>query len=381
MKKRDVKKKNILSSTSKPDLQFVLSSLLSSQLDADRMDYLLRDSWYTGAKYGSIDLSRTISAMSLAINPENDQFCVCVGRRYLVDIENCLLGRYQMHKEVYYHSIKCEMEQVISRILVRAKWLYEHNKLENAGMLPEAIKVMFSGQELTISQYTSLDDNLMHYLFWNWMQSKDPELSALCDTLINRKKYTKISLRKRIDVKHFKAELSELMVKQGYEADIEKESFLLTVDDDLNMYKTKKENIFVQDEFGSLLDIGEVSQVLNFKEKEEKAYIFINFDMIESKYKDERLGQKIRNLAEKYRSRNQVEREAKYIVDSPDVWKEVYDVISSMNGYRIHEKGINDQTDVYYDTEDKLLKENDITLRIRTIRRKTYLYSENTIEK
>ena len=367
MKKRDVKKKNILSSTSKPDLQFVLSSLLSSQLDADRMDYLLRDSWYTGAKYGSIDLSRTISAMSLAINPENDQFCVCVGRRYLVDIENCLLGRYQMHKEVYYHSIKCEMEQVISRILVRAKWLYEHNKLENAGMLPEAIKVMFSGQELTISQYTSLDDNLMHYLFWNWMQSKDPELSALCDTLINRKKYTKISLRRKTDVNHFKAELSELMERQGYEADIEKEAFLLTVDDDLNMYKTQKENIFVQDEFGSLLDIGKVSQVLNFEKKEEKGYIFINFDMIESKYKDEGLGQKIRNLTEKYRSRNQVEREAKYIVDSKDVWKEVYDVISSMNGYRIHDKGINDQTDVYYDTEDKLLKKNDITLRIRTI--------------
>ena len=99
LKKQEVKQIPFNKSTKKLDLQFVLSSLLSSQLDADRMDYMLRDAWYTGAKYGTIDLSRTINSMSLAINPENDQFCVCVEERYLVDIENCLLGRYQMHKE------------------------------------------------------------------------------------------------------------------------------------------------------------------------------------------------------------------------------------------------------------------------------------------
>ena len=184
LKKQEVKQIPFNKSTKKLDLQFVLSSLLSSQLDADRMDYMLRDAWYTGAKYGTIDLSRTINSMSLAINPENDQFCVCVEERYLVDIENCLLGRYQMHKEVYYHSIKCEMEEVIGRILRQVKKLYEEKKLKNVDQLPEAIRMMFAEEEFDIMKYISLDDNIMYYLFENWMNDEDPELKALCSTCL-----------------------------------------------------------------------------------------------------------------------------------------------------------------------------------------------------
>lgn len=161
LKKQEVKEKSFDGSAQTLNLQFVLSSLLSSQLDADRMDYMLRDSWYTGAKYGTIDLSRTINSMSLAINPENDCFCVCVGERYLVDIENCLLGRYQMHKEVYYHSIKCEMEEVISKILLRAKILYRAGKLRDADQLPDAVKIMFEGRTFDVTKYILLDDNII----------------------------------------------------------------------------------------------------------------------------------------------------------------------------------------------------------------------------
>lgn len=365
LKKQEVKQKPFNKSTKKLDLQFVLSSLLSSQLDADRMDYMLRDSWYTGAKYGTIDLSRTINSMSLAINPENDQFCVCVEERYLVDIENCLLGRYQMHKEVYYHSIKCEMEEVIGCILRQAKKLYEEKRLKNAEQLPEAIRMMFAKEKFDILKYISLDDNIMYYLFENWMNDEDPELKALCNTLINRNKYKKIVVKRETDIDNFKQELTEILQKTNPDATAEKEVFLLTVKDKLKMYKNMKENILIQDRFGNLLDIGEVSEILNFGRTEEKNYIFINFDLVKEKYKD--LYVAIKRLTEKYRSRNQVEREAKYVVDSTDLWNKVKDEISGMNGYVIEEQGKKEQIDTYYDTKEETLKKNDITLRIRKI--------------
>lgn len=365
LKKQEVKQIPFNKSTKKLDLQFVLSSLLSSQLDADRMDYMLRDAWYTGAKYGTIDLSRTINSMSLAINPENDQFCVCVEERYLVDIENCLLGRYQKHKEVYYHSIKCEMEEVIGRILRQVKKLYEEKKLKNVDQLPEAIRMMFAEEEFDIMKYISLDDNIMYYLFENWMNDEDPELKALCSTLINRNKYKKIVVKRETDIDNFKQEVTEILRKANPDATAENEAFLLTVKDKLKMYKNMKENILIQDRFGNLLDIGEVSEILNFGRTEEKNYIFINFDLVKEKYKD--LYVAIKRLTEKYRSRNQVEREAKYVVDSTDLWDKVKDEIIGMNGYVIEEQGKKEQIDTYYDTKEGTLKKNDITLRIRKI--------------
>lgn len=365
LKKQEVKQIPFNKSTKKLDLQFVLSSLLSSQLDADRMDYMLRDAWYTGAKYGTIDLSRTINSMSLAINPENDQFCVCVEERYLVDIENCLLGRYQMHKEVYYHSIKCEMEEVIGRILRQVKKLYEEKKLKNVDQLPEAIRMMFAEEEFDILKYISLDDNIMYYLFENWMNDEDPELKALCSTLINRNKYKKIVVKRETDIDNFKQEVTQILRKANPDATAENEAFLLTVKDKLKMYKNMKENILIQDRFGNLLDIGEVSEILNFGRTEEKNYIFINFDLVKEKYKD--LYVAIKRLTEKYRSRNQVEREAKYVVNSTDLWDKVKDEISGMNGYVIEEQGKKEQIDTYYDTKEGTLKKNDITLRIRKI--------------
>lgn len=373
LKKQEVKEKSFDGSAQTLNLQFVLSSLLSSQLDADRMDYMLRDSWYTGAKYGTIDLSRTINSMSLAINPENDCFCVCVGERYLVDIENCLLGRYQMHKEVYYHSIKCEMEEVISKILLRAKILYRAGKLRDAEQLPDAVKIMFEGRAFDVTKYILLDDNIMHYLFWKWTQDEDPELAELCDTLINRNKYTKFVVKSEVDIDNFKQELTEILRKEGYNTTAEEEVFLLTICDKLKMYKSNKENILIQDEFGNLHDIGKVSKVLNFgveekeKRQEEKNYIFINFHLVEQKYKNQKLCDRIKRLTEKYKSRNQVEREAKYIVDSSSVWNEVQEKIIEMNGYSINPMGTKEQIDVYYDTDDGLLKNHDITLRIRKV--------------
>lgn len=91
-------KKTIL--LEKIDIFSVLSSLISSQLDADRLDYLVRDAYNCGVSFGKIDIQRIISALSLTVY--DNQYYVCVPEKYIGDIEDYLLARYHMQSVVYY---------------------------------------------------------------------------------------------------------------------------------------------------------------------------------------------------------------------------------------------------------------------------------------
>lgn len=111
----------------KIDIFSVLSSLISSQLDADRLDYLVRDAYNCGVSFGKIDIQRIISALSLTVY--DNQYYVCVPEKYIGDIEDYLLARYHMQSVVYYHDMKVQMEQIIQKIFSRAQKLHEENKL------------------------------------------------------------------------------------------------------------------------------------------------------------------------------------------------------------------------------------------------------------
>ena len=93
-----------------------LAQLVSSQLDVDRMDYLLRDSLMTGAKYGIYDLEWIINA--LAIDEEHDR--IYVAARGLYAVEEYLQARYYMFRQVYFHRTLRSAEAVLRSILRRA---------------------------------------------------------------------------------------------------------------------------------------------------------------------------------------------------------------------------------------------------------------------
>src|SRR5687767_5333985 len=98
-----------------------LAQLVSSQLDVDRMDYLLRDSLMTGAKYGIYDLEWIINA--LAIDEEGDR--IYVAARGLYAVEEYLQARYYMFRQVYFHRSLRSAEAVLRSILRRALALLE----------------------------------------------------------------------------------------------------------------------------------------------------------------------------------------------------------------------------------------------------------------
>jgi hypothetical protein len=370
-KEREVKNNKVDVRTSKKiDLFFILSSLISSQLDADRMDYLLRDSFFTGVPLGQFDISRLIKSLTITVHKDN--FYVCVLEKYLPIIEDYLLARYQMHGQVYYHNFKCQMELVVKKILRRAYELYNHKLLEKA-YLPEAIVSIFECREITVKEYIDLDDSVLISLFSKWKRHNDEILSALCTVFIDRKKYTQLELLDNTDtdIEEFKKELIEVLQTYNYKVtDLNDEYFWLENKVKHVIYKDLKDNIWVLRNNGTISDLFKIAQIVTEDMKGDKNMVFINTELLkfikEIGGKQSAATDDIKNLVKLYNTRNHIEIEKKYIVPASNIFDKVLTVLKNWGEYEIAEPDtVTKQEDYYYDTDDKILYSSNKTLRIR----------------
>src|SRR3989475_11133559 len=143
-----------------------LAQLVSSQLDVDRMDYLLRDSLMTGAKYGIYDLEWIINA--LAIDEEGDR--IYVAARGLYAVEEYLQARYYMFRQVYFHRTLRSAEAVLRSILRRALELVE--KAEPVWCAPgTSFEKILHRQELSITEHLEMDDSDVIFHMKQWQHS------------------------------------------------------------------------------------------------------------------------------------------------------------------------------------------------------------------
>ncbi|KMY42920.1 hypothetical protein AC622_00445 [Bacillus sp. FJAT-27916] len=152
-------------------------SLISSQLDADRMDYLLRDAYFTGVSYGQFDMERILRVM----RPTEEQ--VVFKQSGMHAVEDYIMSRYQMYWQVYFHPVTRSAEVILTKILHRAKELYKENyhfKHE-----PYHFNSLFT-HTVTLQDYLKLDDAVMLYYFQQWEEEEDPILSDLCRRFNNR---------------------------------------------------------------------------------------------------------------------------------------------------------------------------------------------------
>ena len=131
-----------------PNKQVV--QLISSQIDVDRMDYLLRDSFYTGASYGQFDLTRILRVIRPVENG------IAFQRNGMHAVEDYVVSRYQMYMQVYFHPASRAMEVLLQNLLKRAKFLYEDQKdffkLTSPNLLP------FFEKRFILQDYLALDD-------------------------------------------------------------------------------------------------------------------------------------------------------------------------------------------------------------------------------
>ncbi|HYR77333.1 MAG TPA: HD domain-containing protein [Pyrinomonadaceae bacterium] len=177
---------SIIEGTFKPA---ALAQLVSSQLDVDRMDYLLRDSLMTGAKYGLYDLEWIINA--LQIDEDGDR--VYIAARGIYAVEEYLQARYYMFRQVYFHRSLRSAEAVLRSALRRALQLVEEGKHVwwAAGTSFEKI---LHRQMLTITEHLEMDDSDVIFHMKQWQRSSDPVLSDLSQRFVGRRLFKAIDL-------------------------------------------------------------------------------------------------------------------------------------------------------------------------------------------
>ena len=164
-----------------------LHQLVSGQLDMDRLDYLMRDSFYTGVNEGVISTDRILKMLTV----EDDELAVELKGIY--SIEKFIVARRLMYWQVYYHKTVLAVEYMLISILNRARELVKNGRdLPCSTPLKFFIsqhvsREQFSDSTEILLKFAALDDYDIHHAVKEWSDDTDPVLSLLCKSLINRK--------------------------------------------------------------------------------------------------------------------------------------------------------------------------------------------------
>src|SRR6266404_4474344 len=241
-----------------------LAQLVSSQLDVDRMDYLLRDSLMTGAKYGIYDLEWIINA--LAIDEEADR--IYVEARGLYAVEEYLQARYYMFRQVYFHRTLRSAEAVLRSIIRRALALLE-NDMPVWHASGTAFEKVLRRKPLTITEHLEVDDSDVLFHVKQWQRADDEVLSDLSRRFVARRLFKAIDLDMPVAERpDFLTAARACVAKAGYDPEY---YFIEDRASDVpyyNYYTPKdaepKSRIYVEDGYARprIREISEVSDVV-----------------------------------------------------------------------------------------------------------------------
>ena len=304
----------------------ILSSLISSQIDADRLDYLLRDSYH--------------------------------------------FSRYQMNKSVYYHPTKVEIEEIIRLIFKRAGELLDNGTLER---IPDYLQKMQRG-ELSVSEYCELDEPLLIGDFRNWMQSSDSVLRLLCAAYLNREKFSKIKILdgKRSSIDDFKKNLCAVLNKYAAGiTDLDSAYFWIERNFSFTMYKSNTENILVLNKMGKMQDITEISSVFtptkdNAVNRYDGTFTYLSFPILKeyAHTRQKKMLEDVTTLVNSFDTRNHIEIENKYLLGGESLERVEAHLAREYGKAFAHSEACT-HTDTYFDTLARDFFMAGETIRIR----------------
>jgi HD superfamily phosphohydrolase len=239
-----------------------LHQLVSGQLDMDRLDYLSRDSFFSGVSEGIIGAARIIKMLNI----HNDQLVVDVKGIY--SIEKFLVARRLMYWQVYLHKTSVAAEKMLMNILKRAKEL-AFNKVElfstpalHYFLYNEVNKNSFSTSEKALDFFALLDDSDIICAVKVWSNHSDIVLSTLCKAFTNRRLFKVIIGTETFDKESRKLYLKQYINHFGV-SENEAEYFMGEEVVSTDTYSAKDENINILYKDGTIKDIAEASDMLN----------------------------------------------------------------------------------------------------------------------
>lgn len=240
-----------------------LHQLVSSQLDMDRLDYLKRDSYFTGVNEGIIGTDRLIKML----NVFDDQ--IVVESKGIYSVEKFLVARRIMYWQVYLHKTVLGAEQLLIEIIKRASYLIQNEHLHiSSKNLGELLINNYSGEELLTQHklhlFADIDDIDILFSIKEWTKCEDTTLKTLCESLINRKlpkvliQKDKFKSKQLTDLRY---QVSDLL-KIPYE---ESQHFVFSGKTINRAYNQKSDKIFIVDKNLQLTDIATASDNFNIK--------------------------------------------------------------------------------------------------------------------
>ena len=240
-----------------------LHELISSQLDMDRLDYLRRDSFFTGVTEGNIGSARIIKMLDVVEDK------LVVNSKGIYSIENYLTTRRLMYWQVYLHKTTVAFEKMLVNTLRRAKLLAHQGKELFASpalryFLYNDLDAAFfeAHQEEALRNYGLLDDSDIWCALKDWMSSDDQILSLLATNLINRHIFRVEIHEEPVTQERIDEVLKILMAYYGISR--EEASYLISVDIiEKDMYDVNDDRIDILYRDGTIRDIADASEILN----------------------------------------------------------------------------------------------------------------------
>ena len=238
-----------------------LHQLISSQLDMDRLDYLRRDSFFTGVQEGIIGCARIIKMLNVV----DDN--LVIDEKGIYPIENYLTSRRSMYWQVYLHKTVVACEKILINLLRRAKHLVNSGKEIFA---PPALQYFlhndinherFMEDEDVLKYYARLDDNVIWSTVKVWMYCDDKIMKMLASNLINRTTFKVEVYDDQIDENYIHDIRKKLSDK--YEISYEDTCYLYSTEKiNTNMYDIENDNIKIKMKNNVVCDICEASDLL-----------------------------------------------------------------------------------------------------------------------
>jgi HD superfamily phosphohydrolase len=240
----------------------IFHQLISSQLDMDRLDYLRRDSFYTGVTEGNIGSARIIKMLNVA----DDR--LVVEAKGIYSIENFLTTRRLMYWQVYLHKTAVGYEKVLVNALMRAKQLVKEEREIFATpalayfLYNDVDKAWFEQHDEALRMYSELDDSDIWSALKVWKHSDDIVLATLAEDMLDRHLFkVEVSEEKPSDER-----LNEIVQRIGNKMNISENDtrYMMTLTEiGKDMYNPEDDSIGILYKDGTVKDIAEASEILN----------------------------------------------------------------------------------------------------------------------
>ena len=235
-----------------------LHQLISGQLDVDRLDYLSRDSFFTGVSEGVVGYERILKMLTVHNNE------LVVEEKGINSVEKFLVSRRLMYWQVYRHKTVVASENMLVKIVERAQYLFQHQNKEVAtGGVLDYFLGKFDGQlaSIDLKAFCQLDDTDILFAIKQWQHHSDKVLSTLCGRFLNRQIFKCFmqsdAIEASVFAEHFNA------VKTQHRLSDEEAAYLCFTSETSNtMYHSKEETIKILLKSGDIANISAIQNAL-----------------------------------------------------------------------------------------------------------------------